>query len=301
MPLGLLGLAFALSLIPNVRSPTPGGFDWTGFAMTGAASLGLIYSLEAMARNAAAWPTSIALLIASLALGVYAVHHAMRVAHPLLDLVPFRVPSFAITVGGGLLFRAAISATPFLLPLMFQLGFGLDPFRSGLLLLAVFAGNLGMKPATGPVLARFGFRPTLIWNGTLAMAMIVACALFSADTPTPIVVAILFIGGLSRSMEFTTINALSFSDLDHARMSGANTLFSMLQQMGNALGVAGAAVLLRIAAAVNHSGDAQVTVTDFRLAFVGVGLAGLLGVFQFRRLAPGAGAALRTRPSGGKG
>jgi len=40
-------------------------------------------------------------------------------------------------------------------------------------------------------------------------------------------------------MEFTTINAVSFSDVDQARMSGANTLFSMLQQMGTRWAVAG--------------------------------------------------------------
>ena len=206
------------------------------------------------------------------------------------------VPSFAITVAGGVLFRAAISAAPFLLPLMFQLAFGLDPLSSGLLLLAVFAGNLGMKPATNIVLGRFGFRRILLWNGALAMATIFACGLLSANTPVAVIVAILFLSGLSRSMEFTTINALSFSDLDHARMSGANTLFSMLQQMGNAIGVAGAAVMLR-AAALMHPASAEVTSADFRFAFWGIGLVGLAGVWHFRRLPPEAGAALRARPA----
>jgi hypothetical protein len=96
-------------------------------------------------------------------------------------------------------------------------------------------------------------------------------------------------------MEFTTINALSFCDLDQARMSGANTLFSMLQQMGNALGVAGGAVMLRIAALMLHPGEASVTTSDFHFAFWAVGLIGLAGIWHFRRLPPEVGAALRAK------
>jgi len=222
------------------------------------------------------------------------VHHALRAVNPLLDMTLFRVPSFAVTVSGGVLFRTAISAVPFLLPLMFQLAFGLSPLDSGLLLLAVFAGNLGMKPATNAVLGRFGFRRTLIWNGVLAVVTVFACGSLSAATPAAVIAAVLFLNGLSRSMEFTTINALSFSDLDQARMSGANTLFSMLQQMGNALGVAGSAVMLR-AATLTHPDSAEVTAADFHFAFWTIGLVGLAGVWHFRTLALDVGAALRAK------
>ena len=255
VPLGLIGLALAQILIPNTRGERRGAFDWLGFALTGFASFSLMYALEAIGRRNTDWRFAVPLLVLSVAAGLYAVRHARRRAHPLLDLTPFGVPSFAITVSGSVAVRAAITAAPFLLPLMFQLAFGLSPLNSGLFLLAVFAGNLGMKPATNAVLGRFGFRRTLIWNGVLAMVTIFACGLLTAATPTLIIVAVLFVSGLSRSMEFTTINALSFCDLDQARMSGANTLFSMLQQMGNALGVAGGAILLRAAATLTHPGE----------------------------------------------
>ncbi len=292
VPLGIAGLGLAMILIPNSRGGGKARFDWRGFALTGLASFSLMYSLEAIGRGGVDWLVAAPLLCAGLGVGLYAVRHALRAAHPLLDLRAFRVQSFAVTVSGGVLFRAAISAVPFLLPLMFQLAFGLDPLDSGLLLLAVFAGNLGMKPATNMVLGRMGFRRTLVWNGALAMATIFACGLLTAATPAAVIVTVLFLSGLSRSMEFTTINALSFCDLDQARMSGANTLFSMLQQMGNALGVAGGAIMLR-AAALTHAGNAAVTAADFHLAFWAIGLVGLVGVWRFRRLAPDAGAALR--------
>jgi EmrB/QacA subfamily drug resistance transporter len=294
VPLGVAGLAFALVLIPNSRGERNGGFDWTGFALAGFASFSLMYSLEAIGRSTVDWFVTAPLMGAGVAAGIYAVGHALRAAHPLLDLSAFKVPSYAVTVGGGMLVRLAISAVPFLLPLMFQLGFGLSPLDSGLLVLAVFVGNLGMKPATNAVLGRLGFRRTLIWNGWLALATIVACGLLTAATPVAITIVVLFVSGLTRSMEFTTINALSFCDLDHARMSGANTLFSMLQQIGNALGVAGAAIMLR-AAALAHPDDAAITVTDFHVAFLAIAAVGAAGVWHFRTLAPDVGAALKAK------
>jgi EmrB/QacA subfamily drug resistance transporter len=295
VPLGAAGLALALVLIPNAKGEGNRSFDWTGFALTGFASFGLMSSLEAIGRSTVDWLVTAPLIAAGLAAGVCAVRHALRAAHPLLDLRAFKVPSYAVTVAGGVLFRLPISAVPFLTPLMFQLGFGLSPSDAGLLVLAVFAGNLGMKPATNFVLRRFGFRNTLIWNGWLGIATVFACGFLTASTPVTVVVAVLFLNGLTRSMEFTTINSLSFADLDPARMSGANTLFSMLQQMGNAMAVAGAAILLRAAGGVMHPDAAGVTVGDFHLAFWGIGLAGAVGVWHFRTLAKDVGASLKAK------
>jgi MFS family permease len=149
------------------------------------------------------------------------------------------------------------------------------------------------------VLQTFGFRRTLLVNGCLVIATIMACGLMTPETPKALIVAVLFLSGLSRSMEFTTINALSFSELSQERMSGANTLFSMMQQMGNALGVAFGAIALRLAA-LAHGDVAGSTVGDFHFAFFAVGLVGLIGVAEFRRLPAHAGEILRQRPAPAK-
>ena len=102
--------------------------------------------------------------------------HARRHPFPLIDLSALRIPTFATVIFGGSLFRVAIGTTPFLLPMMFQVGFGMSAFASGLLMMALFAGNLGMKTFTTPILRRFGFRSVLITNGTLAALSIAACS-----------------------------------------------------------------------------------------------------------------------------
>jgi EmrB/QacA subfamily drug resistance transporter len=294
VPLGLIAIAFALALIPNVRGGGRGPFDWPGFAMTGLSGLGVVYSLETIGHGGMGGLASGLLLAGSLGLGLLTVRHMLGTAHPLLDLSAFRVPTFMIAVRGGTAFRAAIAALPFLLPLLFQLAFGLDPFASGLLLLALFAGNLGMKPGTSTVLNRFGFKKTLLVNGAIAVATIFGCSLLTPDTPKAIILPLLFVSGLARSMQFTTLNTLAFADVPQPRMSGANTLFSMLNQMASGLGIAIGAIALRLAGLL-HPPAGAATTRDFQIAFCVVAVLAMAAFVDFSRLAPDAADALRKR------
>jgi len=123
-----------------------------------------------------------------------------RHAHPLLNLGVLKIQTFSVSFVGASLFRIAISTLPFLLPLMFQLAFGLSPLTSGLLVVAVFAGNLAMKSRTTWVIQRWGFRRVLLVNGAIGVAALAACALFDADMQHWLIMLVLFIGGLSRSL-----------------------------------------------------------------------------------------------------
>ncbi len=294
VPLGLIAIVLALILVQNVRGSGRGPFDWPGFVMTGLSGAGLVYSLESIGRGHLSGAASALMLVLSLGIGVLAIRHMLRAAHPLLDLQPFNVPTFMIAVRGGIAFRAAIAALPFLLPLLFQLVFGLDPLASGALLLAVFAGNLGMKPGTSTVLNWFGFKTVLLVNGCIAIATIFGCSLLTPDTPKAVIVPLLFISGLARSMQYTTLNTLAFADVPQPRMSGANTLFSMMNQMGSGLGIAVGAVSLRLAGLL-HPGVDAVTGRDFQIAFCVVGVLAMTAYLDFHRLAPDAADALRKR------
>ena len=290
VPLGILGVVVALLLIPGHRESAKKPFDWIGFVLSGAACVSLMYGLDLIGRQEIHWLTTGLLLACSLTLGIGAVRHFRRHPNPLIDLSSLRVPTFAVTIWGGSLFRIAIGATPFLLPLMFQIGFGMNAFSSGLLVLAVFAGNLLMKPATTPVLRRLGFRTVLIGNGLLVSATIFACALFSASTPTAIIVVALFAGGLFRSMQFTGLTSLGFADIQQSLMSAASTLSSMVQQMTFGLGVAFGAIALRLAGLFHSANGSSLTVGDFRIAFSLAGLVALVAVVDCLGLAPNAGA-----------
>jgi len=120
---------------------------------------------------------------------------------------------------GGSLFRIAISTAPFLLRCCSRSAFGLDAFHSGLLVLTLFAGNLSMKVLTNQVLRRWGFRTTLIGNGLIVVVAAAACAGFTPTTPWRPSAAVLFVNGLARSMQFTSITRSGLAEIPAPQMS----------------------------------------------------------------------------------
>ncbi|TJV67848.1 MAG: Flp pilus assembly protein CpaB, partial [Mesorhizobium sp.] len=242
IPLGAAGLALVARFIPGDRASETRPLDWPGFLVTSVGLASMLYGLERIAHPQDGALPTVALLGAGVLIGWLAVRHLARAKNPLLDLAAFKVQTFAIsTLSAGTIFRVSINATPFLLPLMFQVGFGLRPVDAGMLILAYFLGNLGMKTVTTPTLKRFGFRSVLVVNGVIASLSIMACAAISPQTPQALVVALMLIAGLTRSMQFTALNTLAFADIASAQRSSAATLSSMLQQVAMVFGVAVAA------------------------------------------------------------
>jgi len=201
-------------------------------------------------------------------LGVFSVLHLLRAPAPLLNLNLLKIKTFAITLQGGSLFRIAISVSPFLLPLMFQVGFGLNAFQSGLLMLGLFMGNLLMKTVVTPVLRRFGFRTVLTTNGILHAILMASCALLFPQTAKIFILSVLFVNGLSRSMQFTAVGTLAFADIGKPDMSSATSFFSMLTQMSMGMGVAVGAIALRIAGFLTGNSVGAPTTKEFHIAFL---------------------------------
>ncbi|MER8408835.1 DHA2 family efflux MFS transporter permease subunit [Mesorhizobium sp. M0185] len=289
IPLGVAGLALVARFIPGDREAGAKPLDWPGFLLTSVGLAAMLYGLERIAHPEEGVLPTVALLGTGILVGWLAVRHLQRANHPLLDLTAFKVQTFAIsTLSAGTIFRIAINATPFLLPLLFQVGFGLSPVDAGMMILAYFLGNLGMKAVTTPTLRRFGFRSVLIVNGVIASLSIMACAALSPQTPQALVVVLMLIAGLSRSMQFTALNTLAFADVAPPQRSSAATLSSMLQQMAMLFGVAVAAALLNLSQIAR--GAAALDLVDFRLAFVAIGVIGLVASCRFLALPKAAGA-----------
>ncbi|MCD9117164.1 DHA2 family efflux MFS transporter permease subunit [Pseudomonas bijieensis] len=288
LPLGLVALIATLILIPKQAEVTRRTFDWRGFVLVGGACAALLYGVEMSGQNRTGpWP-GLLVTATGATMAVLAWAHMRRHTNPLLPLEVMQIRTFSVCVFGGSLFRLAISTLPFLLPLMFQLGFGLPAFDAGLLVLAVFAGNLAMKPFTSRIMQRWGFRPVLWVNGILGVLAMAACALLEPGMGWPLILFVLFVGGLSRSMQFTAFNTLGFADVQKEHMSSASTLFSMFFQLSMGLGVAIGALLLRLAMNV-HGTTEQAVTADFQLVFLWVAAIAGVALLDNLRLLPQAG------------
>ena len=220
-----------------------------------------------------------------------AVRHLRRAEHPLLDLDVLRIPSFRSTALYGSIYRAVITAVPFLLPLMFQLWFGWTPLAAGLMVMALFAGNIAIKPTTTPLMRRFGIRGVLLWVGVATVVCFGVLALLAPATPLVLIALALFVSGALRSIGFTGYNSLAFADVGSSELTDANTLHATAQELFSGVGIAVGAIALTVSAGI--VADLGWTPgREYSLAFAVLGVIMLAIVWGAWRLPRDAGAAV---------
>jgi EmrB/QacA subfamily drug resistance transporter len=268
VPLGLAGITLVWLFVPEMRTESPRRFDGVGLAFSGVALAGLLFGLEIIGHGAGAAEASAGVLgVSALATIAYFVH-ARRTPHPVLDLTLFRIRSFGVSVASASLFRIGVGAMPYLLPLMFQVGFGDSAARSGAITFVAAVGAMLMKVAAPRALRLFGFRALLRVNGIVSALLIGLCAAFRPATPALIVYAILLLGGFFRSLQFTAYNTVAFADIPEQRMSAATSLYSLLQQLTLTLGITVGALALKLKVALGAHAAARPE--DFAFAFITV-------------------------------
>ena len=295
IPMGLLGIFLAWRHIPLLRGE-PKPLDVRGFLLSAVGLALTMFGFASLGRHLVSTELAAGCLLAGIAgLALY-VLHARRHPHPLIDLGLLQVPTFSVGVIGGSLFRIGVGATPFLLPLMLQLSFGLDPLQSGLITFASAAGAMFMKTLAARILRRFGFRPVLVANALAASLLLCGFGLFRADTPYPLLIGVLLASGCFRSLQFTSLNAITYADIEPERMGQASSLAGMAQQVALAAGVTIGGYALTVASLA--SGLPMDAAINFTFAFLTVGLVSASSAWMMLRLAPDAGAEMsgKARP-----
>jgi EmrB/QacA subfamily drug resistance transporter len=290
VPLGVVGILLARRLVPNVRGSVVTGLDWRGFVLTTIGVAALMVGLESIGAGDPHWAlVASALGMAAVAL-ITAVLYLLRTPKPLLDLRVLRIPTYRVTAVGGSVFRAVITAIPFLVALFLQLGFGWTAAQAGLVLIALFVGNIAIKPATTPLMRRFGIKRVLLSGVTASAACLLGIALLQPSTTLPVMLGLLLLSGIFRSVGFTAYNSVAFADVESARMTHANTLLSTLQELGAGLGVAVGALFVRFGDSLGGAVGLGADVDDaFRVAFVLLALLLVVPAVEALLLDPAAG------------
>jgi EmrB/QacA subfamily drug resistance transporter len=294
IPIGVLGIVLVNLLVGDLKDAGRRPFDLGGFALTGVGLAALAFGFENIGRGALPSLIVAVLLFVGAGCAVLYVRHARRVAYPIIDLKLFQIPTYAAASIGGFLFRMGLGALPFLLPLMLQVGFGLDALSSGLLTFASAAGAMTMKMTAARIIRTLGFRTVLVADAVISALFLFGYSLFRPDTPHLVIFLALLAGGFFRSLQMTGINTLSYADVPPAMLSRATSLTSMAQQLSQTAGVAAGAMLLQVMLALR--GGTALTAADFYPAFVGAAVISLLSVTLFFRMSPDAGAEVSGRP-----
>ncbi|MDK9695460.1 MAG: DHA2 family efflux MFS transporter permease subunit [Siculibacillus sp.] len=287
VPIGLIGIAASLLVLPHIREEATDRFDGVGFVLSALGLAALVFALETAGRDVVPAAVVAGALVIGLALVALHLRHARRVARPLIDVDLLRLPTFRAGVLGGSIFRLGVGALPFLLPLQLQIGFGRSPLESGLTTFVAAIGAMAMKLTAAGIITRFGFRATLTANALVAGAMLAAVATVGPATPVAAIMALLLAGGFFRSLEFTAINVVVFSEVEDERMSRATSFSSMMQQLSLSGGVALGATTLHL---LSIGSARPPGAGDFSLAIALVGGLSMLAAAVFVRLPADAGA-----------
>ena len=287
VPIGIIGFTLVSIFIEDFRGEVNRLFDTSGFILSGIALGSLLFGFESSSRPGEG-TFSLFLIAVGLLFGIAYLKHARRHPSPIMDFSLMKVPSFGTSVIAGSLTRITQGAQPFLLPLYFQLGFGLSAAKAGQLVTAAALGSMAMKAVAPRVLRRFGFRSSLVANGVIATCGYALCAAFRPDWPLGLIFAILVMCGFFMSFQFTAYNTVAYDEIDRDRMSSATSFYTTFQQLMLSLGICVGALALHTSMTVNGRETPQLH--DFSAAFLFVTAISITATFWNLRFSRSAGA-----------
>ena len=165
IPVGLIGVVLATRYIANIREEGLPPLDVKGFILSGIGLAGLAFGFTTIGQGL--FPPAVVLGAAgrraSSAVGSMSATRAWRKRRCSISTCSRSIPSSPAS-WAAFSIRIGVGAMPFLLPLFFQLGFGLTALQSGLLTFASAVGAIAMKTTAAPILRRFGFKRVLVTN-----------------------------------------------------------------------------------------------------------------------------------------
>ena len=292
IPIGLAGLVMVYLHLPDYREALSPPLDLIGLILFGSGTALLSYVLEIFGDHALSAGEIAGITGVSLALLLAYWLHARREPYPLLQLRLLRTRTFSVAVAGSFITRLGIGGVPFLLPLLYQIGLGLSPIESGLLIMPQALAAISAKPVLRMLLDRFGYRSVLMSNTVLLGFMLMLFATVGLATPIWVIVVQAFCYGLLTSTQYTSMNTLVYADVTADQTSNASSIASTFQQMSISFGVAAAGLTTALFVAGRFSAQSAPMIAGLHRAFILLGVFTLISTAIFLRLKKDDGAAV---------
>ncbi|HEV2577454.1 MAG TPA: DHA2 family efflux MFS transporter permease subunit [Acidobacteriaceae bacterium] len=289
IPVGIAGLILVYTHLPDFREPNPHRLDVVGLILFGSGIALLSYVLEIFGEHTLSVPEMAGLLALSFALLLGYWLHARTLQFPLLQLRLFAIRTFHSAVSGSFFTRLGIGGVPFLLPLLYQVGLGFTPVQSGLLITPQAVGAMSMKVAMPRLLKRVGYRGVLISNTIMIGVLLALFAAIGLNTPVWCIVVLAFCYGALTSLQYTSMNTLTYADVGEEDTSGASSIASTAQQLSISFGVAIAGLTTAVFVPAAARAQPQKMIHGIHQALLCLGVLTVLSTLVFRKLRPGDG------------
>ena len=252
VPIGVAGVPVALRLLRDTGFREQRPFDRAGLALSGT---GIVCLLIGFARGGSeGWgqPAVLTLVIGGAILLAVFTRHALRFAHPLVEMRILANPVFAIAMGAMALMAVAQYCRLVYIPLELGSLRGVSALRIGFVMLPSALGIALMMPVGGRLTDRLGARVPVSIGLALLAASFWPLAHLTATTALPLVGAMLFVGGLGSGLAMMAPNIVAMNAVPGRLVSQASGLSSVTRQISAAVGTS---ILAAIYATVRPAGD----------------------------------------------
>jgi EmrB/QacA subfamily drug resistance transporter len=251
VPIGLVGLALAMRMLPSDRAAGTSGdqfpvLDWRGLLLLSPGVAAIVFGLSeyGVHRTMAATTAWLPLVLGLLAVAGF-VRHALRVRFPLVEVRLFGSRGFAAAAATTFLIGAALFGSMILLPLYYQVARGQTPLDSGLLIVPQGLGAAVGMNIGGRLTDHYG-GGRVIPFGLLSLAVgTLPFALVNSGTPYWVLGLGLVVRGFGFGGSMMPAMAAAYATLERRQVPRATPMLNVLQRVGGSLGVAVFTVILQ--------------------------------------------------------
>lgn len=248
LPIGVIALFLAYRQIPAdpPREGDPPPLDVRGISLLCPGFTAVVYGLsQAAGDDGFSAPHVIVALLAGVALILGYAAHALRTAHPLVDVRLFANRSFAGGVGAVFLTGILLFSLLFLIPLYYQLARDRGVMAAGLLLVPQGVGVWIGMPIAGQLYDKVGARALIPVGGVVAALGILGFSTADGGTATWVLVAYSVVTGAGLGFVGAPAMSSAFGSVPPESVPSATAAVYLSNQIGGTLGIAIAALVLQ--------------------------------------------------------
>ncbi|MEX2237823.1 MAG: MDR family MFS transporter [Dehalococcoidia bacterium] len=239
-PLGALALVVVARVLSLPRHRQEHVIDYLGAALM-VAGVSCILLLTTWGGNEYAWtsPTIVGLGVGGVVLLVAFVLQEMRSPEPMLPLRLFRLPVFSATTAIGFIVGLAMFGAISFLPVYFQVVKGASATESGLRMIPLMVGILGMSVVSGRLISARGRYRVFPIVGTACTAVgLFLLSTIDQHSGFLVVAAFMLIFGVGIGLVMQTIVLAAQNAVDYGDLGVATAGVTFFRSMGGAFGVA---------------------------------------------------------------
>jgi EmrB/QacA subfamily drug resistance transporter len=240
VPIGILLLILALRFVPESTDPTSvKQMDFAGVSVLTLSLFALTFAL--IEGQNYGWTSGLILsLFAATVVGlVLFVWIERRQVQPLMDLSLFKIRTYSVTNGVGLIMSFGMMGVFFLLPVFLQAVLGYSAIKAGLVMTPLAAVVIIASPASGTLSDRIGPK-WLMFSGMLvaALGFYLTQRAMVVDAAWPSFILPFAISGFGIGMVMPPMTSAVMGSVAPEKAGQASGVISSTRQIGSVLGIA---------------------------------------------------------------